>query len=315
MNNRANQYPRIDPTFAQRRQLERIIALGQSPAVGSNRQRDMPKFRLGPTKLAKEHNLAWRARHEIVSADHLVHTHQIIIHDDRELIRVPSLVPRDDEVPAHARRFEANSSQKEVIPLDQPRRHTKSPRKRSVPKRRCIAGATIRTRPRISGPFIAHVRSARRACDISTRASTRINALALFEPLEHLFIRLGSLRLQVRSRRPTKVRSFIPIQPKPAKVFNRRLRSLDARPRSIQVFDPQDHSSAGMPRRQPGNQKCARMPQMKPPRRRRCQPPDEQLLPVTARRAVARLRHIAIQFRRRGVHVNSCFRDVRILNT
>ena len=57
-------------------------------------------------------------------------------------------------------------------------------------------------------------------------------------------------------------------------VFDRGLHGHGARPRRIQVIDAQDHPSAGMPRGEPRNQKRARMPEMKPARRRWSQPAD-----------------------------------------
>src|SRR5262249_14971211 len=101
---------------------------------------------------------------------------------------------------------------------------------------------------------------------------------------------------------PSDVRPLIPIQPEPAKVVDRRPDRLRARPRSVQILDAQNHAPARVSGRQPGNQKSARMPEVKSSGRRRRQPADDLCVRIRNSRQLdhplTRIRTFEIDLRR-----------------
>jgi hypothetical protein len=80
------------------------------------------------------------------------------------------------------------------------------------------------------------------------------------------------------------------------KVINGSPNRILARPRSVEVFDSQQHSSPGMPRRKPSDQEGPRMPQVQPAGRRRRQASDDLLPPVTIAFDPEFFGHVAIEF-------------------
>ena len=185
----------------------------------------------------------------------------------------------DNEVAALVRRLEGNSAQEEVVPFDDARRHSKPPRKRTVAEFLCISDAPVRARSRIRGTFILEVRSARSAGDVGPRARARIHALAVLEALEPLFIMRRLAPTEDRTPRPSQVWTLIPIETKPAEVFERSSGSPRPQPRPVQVFDAQNDPSACMPCGQPGDQKRARVAEVQSTRRRRGEPADDRFYP------------------------------------
>src|SRR5438093_1463982 len=73
-----------------------------------------------------------------------------------------------------------------------------------------------------------------------------INALGGTESIQITLIDTFPLALKVRAEIPTNLRSFIPIESKPAQPVVNRLRGLLGVARAISVFDPQHQRPAGV---------------------------------------------------------------------
>ncbi len=116
MDQRADKPARIDTGFAQGRQFQRAVTLGQAAAVGGDRQRDVAELGCGPAEPAIEQDLPRRAGHEVGASDDLVDPHCIVVGHDGELVRMADVLAGHDEIAAQLTRVELDAAEKQVVP-------------------------------------------------------------------------------------------------------------------------------------------------------------------------------------------------------
>jgi hypothetical protein len=125
---------------------------------------------------------------------------------------------------------------------------------------------------RIHRFIVQIIRRTRRLRHILPRASARIDHPLRKQLLPSVQITCSPFTLHVRSKRPTAIRTFRPLDPEPSQILEHRLHKLRATPLRIQILIAENELSAAL-RRTPGcDPKRARMPQMEQPSGRRRKP-------------------------------------------
>ena len=162
---------------AQRRQLERTVALGEPAAVRADRERDVPEGRHWQAKHAVEQNLPRRTGHQIHAADHLANPHCVVVGHHRELVRIAYVLSSDNEIATDLRWIELDLAKIEVVPGNNPSRNSEPPCERTVAEGTSIICALYRACTGVRRPFVLGVRRLGSAFDIATRAGAGINAL------------------------------------------------------------------------------------------------------------------------------------------
>src|SRR5438270_11458077 len=92
------------------------------------------------------------------------------------------------------------------------------------------------------------MRGERSVRDVFARALARINETTGTQFLPGLYIITTSLALNVRRKRSTDVRPFIPLQSEPSEVLDDGVRVFGAATIAIQIFDPQNQLALSCPR-------------------------------------------------------------------
>ena len=123
------------------------VSLGQTTAVGRDRQGHVSKPRFRPAEPVVEQNLPGRAGDEISAANDLIHAHGGVVSHYGELIGWAHRVPADDEIAPNTRWFQLGAAEEQVIPADRARGHAESPGERAITQDSRIDRAAVCTVP------------------------------------------------------------------------------------------------------------------------------------------------------------------------
>ena len=208
-----------------------------------------------------EKNLPRRVRQVIFTPDHMRHFHQRVVHDDGEVVCGGAVGAQDDGI-ADDIGLEPHLAADRVLEDDVAAvRYTKanggmlagSDSHLHLVVREVTAGARILHRtPVLDGRLPVRF-------ELRRRAEAVVGGPGAEELLGVRLIEVQPVGLPIRSARPAHVGPLVPIETEPPEVAdNRRLR-LAGRAFGVRVLEPEDEDAVGSARKQPVEQRGARV--------------------------------------------------------
>ncbi len=231
------------------------MALGELLTIGAQDHRKMRKGWNIKAERLIDQDLSGCVRKVIVTSYHMGDAHVRIIADNCEVIRGTSVASHQNHVIHHISR-KAHRSIHRIIKLDRRMilRHRKTPH---VTLTRGNAARSLFATQRPTGTVVARIPALffLSACALLIEgllcAKTRISRSAFFEPLKSRRISGTALGLKIWPACAAHLRTFVPIEAKPAHRTQDDLRVLLGRTLRIGVLDPQDEISAASARESP----------------------------------------------------------------
>ncbi len=198
---------------------------------------------------AEQENLASRRLQQIRAPHNFADPHGGVIDHDRQLIRRDIVAAPDNEVSEiasgdHPLRAEVKIGEQDLLAIGNPKAPVHTGRFELIvwdrvfdPVRRSEAPPSPRPAfPRIDRLIIRIIRRARRLRHVFSRTSTRINHPQIAQLPPRFDVVCPPFALCVRTCRPSAIRPFDPVDPKPAQVFEHGLHELRSTALRIQVL-------------------------------------------------------------------------------
>ena len=250
---------RQEPAGAELGDRRRAVPFRQGCVIGAHHERQVGELRRREPERLVEQDLPRRVRDVVFAAHHVRHVHQRIVDDHGEVVRRVAVRPDEDGIPddlgpePHVAAHEIGKDDLALVgnlEADDGRLARVDPRVRLG-----CADAT-------AGPRVAR-RQAGRDCraaigfELIGRTETVIGALAGEQFLGVRAVQVQPLGLSIGSVRPADLRSFVPVQAKPAEILEHARLGLVRRALDVRIFDTKDESATGVSRHQPVEQRRA----------------------------------------------------------
>ena len=241
-----------NPHFAEALHGSRPVALGEPRAVGPQDGGEVCELRGGPAEGAIEGQLPRRVGNVVVAADHVGNFHKVVVNHHRVIVGGQALRAHQDGI-ADDLAGNGSGAVYAVVPketaLDDLQAHGR--RFAGGPAAHGLLRRKFPAAPRVARLAAASERLLPLSLQLLRRAKAIVGIAVGDQLLRVLDINRGALRLAVRCKRPARVRTFVPVEPEPAQVFEQLPLVFRRRTLRVRILDAQDEDPAVMARKQP----------------------------------------------------------------
>ena len=221
-----------------------------------------------------QRQLSGRRRQQVVPTNDLLDRHRRVVDDDRQLISGHAVGAAQDEVVDAALPHRLDRAVDAVDEGDPFATSSEANHRRATGRsgaRLDRSGGLRATGPGIAGAFVvAAMGRAGGAGHLGARAGAGIRASLGQQTLDRGVIVAAPLALSIREKGPAHVRAFVPVEAQPAQIVEQHRLAVGDDACGVQIFQPHHEGCAARARRQPRQQRRARVADVQPPGRAGC---------------------------------------------